>query len=136
MVWCANGAIWIRTKRTRCNHTTGATKNFGIIIRILTNYTSKNMVLKQSIIAWVFLADGWRFHYVLYRVAAHGTVLRKTSLFIHGNLDFSPHQKYSPIRMKFCIIDYVHDVTKRAKNGWIQALQTKIGYTLSWMPHF
>ena len=48
------------------------------------------------------------------------TVLRTTTL-SYGNMRFSgtcPVETPQPIKMKVCKIDYVGELTGRAKNGW------------------
>jgi hypothetical protein len=48
------------------------------------------------------------------------TVLRTPTL-SYGNVRFSgtcPAETPQPIKMKFCTIDYVGEVTRYAKNGW------------------
>ena len=52
--------------------------------------------------------------------AALSTVLRTTTL-SYGNMRFSgirPAETPQPIKMKFCTIDYVGELTRCAKNGW------------------
>ena len=52
--------------------------------------------------------------------AALSTVLRTTTL-SYGNMRFSgirPAETPQPIKMKFCKIDYVGELTRCAKNGW------------------
>ena len=70
----------------------------------------------QELFSWNDIA----MHASRASAAALSTVLRTTTL-SYGNMRFSgtcPAETPQPIKMKFCTIDYVGELTRCAKNGW------------------
>jgi hypothetical protein len=106
--------------------------------------------LSDILVVFDLYKSCYRSHHVQARHAALSTVLRTTT-FSYGNMRFSgtcPAETPQPIKMKFCTIDYVGEVTQCANNNcnqlagggptgrWNITSKTFSYYTLLYLTYF